>query len=972
MTAARRHYLTILFTDLSDSTRLAGALEAEQYAEVLGAFRRSCREIIPRHGGRIVQLLGDGVLAMFGYPQAHEDGGRRATEAALEMHAAVKSIRLPASAELSDLALHTGIHSGLVLLGQGDTEQGSFELLGTVPNVAARLAEAATRDEILISSETLGPERYFFATGDVRRLSLRGMAAPLAVYSVLARTGVGTRFQARLQRGLVPFVGRLAELDELESHLNATAQQGPRCVAIVGAAGLGKTRLAEEFLALASQKNWRVCRGYCESYLGAEPMQPFLQMLRSLQTPPSAAARHNADEGAAPTLLATLEHLAATGPLALFIDDWQWADAVTRQMFRSLITLTNRPMLLLVATRERAGGDPDLSGAHLIELEPFNWDEAATATAHLLRGTNPFVTEEIYRYSGGNPLFIEELCHSAADERAGESLDGIYRGAAWLETLIESRLARLQREEADLVRAAAVIGNVIPGWLFQSVTGYAIEHPLIHALAEQDFVFAGLNAGTLRFKHGITHDAVYKAVGLAERRALHLRVASCTQEYARSSSEEPFYESLAYHYAAAEDDAQAARYAELAGDKAMAASALDRAQTQYRAALKALDRLPASDDNERRWMKLAERFALACVFDPAREPLVVLRKAAERAAVRNDAAAIAHMEYWLGYLNYGLGESQATIRHCERALAAVASLDDQRLLVQIRATLGQALAAACDYTRAAPLLDEAIAIKRHFRTGTRPAVGLSYTLTCKAALLADRGDFAAADECFEDAIEAVRGANHEVEGSLFGWRSAVSLWQGQWEQARAHAARSQEVAARVRSVYLFVMSRAVSAYADWCQSRDAGALQTMTEATAWLQAREREQYISLNYGWLTEACADCGRSNDARNHAARAFLRGRKRDLLGQPMACRALARMALRASDHVTAQRYVDLSMDAARARESRHEIASTVLCQGEVAAAAQRLADARGAIERAIDEFNAMQMHWHVRQALQALARL
>jgi hypothetical protein len=185
--------------------------------------------------------------------------------------------------------------------------------------------------------------------------------------------------------------------------------------------------------------------------------------------------------------------------------------------------------------------------------------------------------------------------------------------------------------------------------------------------------------------------------------------------------------------------------------------------------------------------------------------------------------------------------------------------------MDIRTTQGQAEAAACDYDHSLLLLDEAIAVKRPHRSGTRPAVGLSYTLTCKASVLGDRGLFAQAHACFEEALDAVRGANHGVKGSLFCWQSAVYLWQGKWHEAREAALAAQLVAERVKSLYLFAMSRALWAYGGWVLERSAESVQTLIDATSWIEAREREQYISLNYGWLAEVLAASG---DTRRRAS--------------------------------------------------------------------------------------------------------
>ena len=410
-------------------------------------------------------------------------------------------------------------------------------------------------------------------------------------------------------------------------------------------------------------------------------------------------------------------------------------------------------------------------------------------------------------------------------------------GDAWLNTLIASRVARLPGAQADLVRAAAVIGNVIPSWLLESVTGCGEHDPLVRGLAEQDFIFPGEKAGTLRFKHGITRDVIYDAVGLHQRRAMHLRIAESLRQQGSSGVQEEFYEELAYHYAAGGQAADAALYAELAGDKAIAASALDRAQTQYSPRwLRSIcwSHRAATTGAGSRYRSAGFGLCVRSVEGTTRGPAPWCH-ACQPTTTRPRAGA----EYWLGYVNYALGESRVAIHHCERALEVARRVGDDPLIVQIRATLGQAEAAACDYDRSLELLDEAIAVKRLHRVSARPAVGLSYTLTCKASVLGDRGLFAQAHACFEEALDAVRNADHGVKGSLLCWRSAVYLWQGKWEDARQSASEAQRVAERVKSLYLFAMSRALWAYGSWMIKPTPESLQTIIDATSWIEARGR-------------------------------------------------------------------------------------------------------------------------------------
>jgi len=1002
----QRRYLTMLFSDLTDSTRIASTMETEDYAELLSHLRGFYTDVIPRHGGTLVQIQGDGVLAIFGYPEAREENGRQATEAALDLHDLVRALGTrPEFAHLR-LSLHTGVHAGLVLFEAGDSVRGRFELLGNATNLASRLSDVAEADELLVSEETLGPELAFFQTSERRPLMLKGRVEPLSTYRILARAAAGSRYETRARRGLVPFVGRHAELGILERNLKEAMAGEHRYVALSGPAGLGKTRLAEEFLNRAAQFGCQVHRGYCESYPSAEPLQPFLQVLRSycgldreMSAALAAEALDAALSGLDPSLLPDRQDLlralsisvpgagdevrrsspertlaalrdlvaalAASRPLVLFIDDWQWSDDVSRQVLRAIWGLAGRPIFVLISTRGFAAGDAGMSDALILDLAPFNAEEAAATIARLLPATSPFEIGEISRYAGGNPLFLEELCHSAAHERPSRPR-GARTGVAWLNTLIESRVARLPLAQIELVRTAAVIGNVIPVWLLESLTGCGERHPFVRGLAEQDFIFPAEHADALRFKHGIARDVIYNSVGLRERKALHLRVAELLQREGARGGQEELYEQLAYHFAASGNAAEAARYAELAGDKATAVSALDRAQTQYRAALVALDLLGASDEIYRRWIQIAQRLGMTCVFDPARDHLDIFRRAVDLATAHDDPDAIAHAQYWLGYINYGLGDSGVAIHHLERSLTSAAQFEEPRLILKIRATLGQAYAAACDYDKALALLDEAVAAKRQRDKGGRTAaVGYAYTLACRAAVLGDRGLFADAYACFDEALDSVSGSGHEVEGSILCWRSGVYLWQGRWEDARDAAAAAQRVAERVKSLYLYAMSQSLGAYASWCLAPGPAALQTISEATSWLETRDRGLFISLNYGWLAEGLVASGRVEEARRNAARALIRSHKQDRIGEAMACRAMARSAARGDQHKPPGHYIERAMAAARARGSPHELAVTQLCHAGIELAGDNRAMAAPLLDRAEDAFRSMGMAWHVAEA-------
>ena len=994
---ARRRHLAILFCDLSDSTTLAGAIEPERYLEILDHLKACADTIVSKHGGTIIDFHGDGFLAMFGYPEPGEFDARSATYAALEIHDAIR--RSPGAMPgrgLPPLSLHSGIHSGLVLLIEGDPAPGRFSLIGETPNVAARLSDAAGRDEILVSATTLGTER-FFETRARGHLVLQGKGEAVATYQVTGRASVTTRYEARTLGGLTPLVGRDDALLTLDRALAEAMAGRAQSVSIVAPPGLGKTRLAEEFLRRAATLGCDIHRGYCESYLSAEPLQPFVQMLRTLsRDDQEASAVHHAElaralhatgvgaGAASPTASADDSTIALCGliialaqhrPVVLFVDDWQWADEASQRVVNAVREHGQLRLLILIASRTPRETDAALRVGEVIELEPFGPADTANTIRTLLADADPFVVSEIQDLSGGNPLFIEELCHGAARDRPRAPVVTTKDNTAWLNTLIESRVARLPAAQSDLVRLAAAIGNVVPVWLFEALTGYAADHPEVRALAQRDLLYPGERPDTLRFKHGITRDVIYNSIGLSERVRTHLRVATLIRSTNPGPPRDEHLELLAYHSHEAADYGNAAYYAELAGHKAMSALALDRARTQYAAALAALDLLAFDDDVRQRWLAVAQRLGLACVYDPPREQLEIFRRAVELARHGNDVLTHARAEYWLAYVTYALGDVKAALRDCERARDVCTRYVEQApeapvvrelgaLRIQVLAMLGQTHSAACQHDTALAELDHVLEARRRHKSGGRLSAGSAYTLACKGASLGDRGRFAEAHECLAEAREAVKGGDFAVRGSVLNWQAGLYLWQGRWSEAVATGLEAFAVANHIESLYIMGMAQCITGYGRWMSDRDTRAIDAMLGATAWLEARDRRLLISFNYGWLAEALADANRFAEARVFIARALRRAAAEDRFGEAMACRAAARLPPEWRSR-TSEYYLTRAIGSAEARQSPHEIARTRLAQAQHAWAQGRRDDAERLRNEARAVFETLDMPWHAARA-------
>ncbi|OYQ23856.1 hypothetical protein CHU93_16825 [Sandarakinorhabdus cyanobacteriorum] len=912
---AVRCHLTLCFSDLCDSTAIAAGLEPEDYAALLQQLRSQCEQIIGRHGGEILRIDGDGLLAMFGHPQPHADSGRRAAMAALELHAAAAALEVGLD---RPIRLHSGIHSGTVLVQPGDLVRGRFEVLGDATNVAARLCDAAAPGEIIASAEALGADLAFFGTGPQRACAIGGNRT-VAAFSILNHTAPGNRFSARERRGLAPFTGRAEQLASVHRLLAECAAGAMHCALLIGPGGIGKTRLATAFLEGAAASGARIVRGDCDAYLGAPPLQPFLQIAAAIA--PDAVAENAA--GLAATILDWLGQQPL--PAIVMIDDWHWADDGSRAVLDMVRAAAPRGCLLLLASRNAEAALADARPLTRISLPALSTAEAGGAIAGMLPAADPFTIEALCARAGGSPLFIEELCHAARARRGVLPAD---KGNAWLDMLVQERFSRLGERERELVNVAAVIGQRVPAWLFEAVTGVAGDDPVLATLAAQDFLYA--QGDMLQFKHGLTRDAIYRAIGLNQQRALHRQVVAALDAQCAQGGEDPWLEALAYHHAAARNHERAGHYALLAGDRAMAASALDRGQAQYRAAVTAYGALAAAGGDRKPFNRVIHRFGLACVPDPAPDQIETLETAARQCG--DDPTGQTLCQYWMGTINYGLGRARQSIACLQRALITIDATGNNRLKLQLQANLGQAYLADGQVALAEHWLNRAIA-DIESASATDMSEGLAYAHACRGFLLADQGQFAASAVHYDRAETLLAGRDTPLRGSVVTQQAAVAIWQGDFAAAIAYAEAGASVGSLARSRYYMMMSLALVAFARWSGGETA-ALADLERAAAWFTSATSQQRVSLCYGWLAQIMAGQDRVADARHYAALCLARARQGDRLGEAMAFRALASLAAAGLGRHPAAHYLALANRAADARQSPRELALNRQLEAELAA--------------------------------------
>ena len=938
----QRRHLTIMFTDLSASTLVASRMEPEEYSALLEKMRDVITSIVRTHGGSTIRIEGDGLIFIFGYPEHFEDMARRAVEAALDIHDAMGLINQNSDSDGFILQLHTGIHSGVVLLKPGDLTRGRYEILGDPTNVAAYLCDFAAPGEIIISDETLGRARKFFHTSQQQSLSIAGRKEKMLISKITKR-----QLPDKLQfnEHSTPFFGREKELNWLVSFIGSKGESN-RVAIVYAGAGVGKSRLLQEFSSRVAKQGAVVHRGICEAYLGAKPLQPLEQIARSVirsafgssiddivnsrinvpanvhsmaeilvkpKTDNTQTTLNNKQYGKAFT---GLLHATTEETVIMILDDWQWVDQASKTIVKNLMNAGPENLKIILSTRTKDDVFVEMNRAKAVELQPFSSADIKGIVKCLLPSVEPFTLRRIQKYSGGNPLYLEELCHAVKDSRLGVKN---MKSGAWLNSLIYTRFSQLPSNLAQIVKSGAVIGHMIPEWLLKDLFGEQLNTKTLEALRESDFLFPAETDGYIKFKHGITRDVIYQMVGLSERQSLHKKVIEKLRSRAQKNGEQEPHDQLAYHYAQSGDAEASLHQSQIAGDIALHASALDIAQAHFR---NAMEQAEKCNSDEKTKLELLQKYGLACVVDPSWDQLPILEQAAEGAKISGRTDAIAWSEYCLGNNLYGLGIPDRSLLHFRKAYAAAQRLSDKRLSTQLLANMGQAYAAACQYDTAYEYLDQAIAIKTAMRSGKRASGGLAYALSSKGFALAEQGRYGESMKCFDEAEEALGEKKPQVKTSLLAQRACANLWNGKLDECYRLTLAGKALSYKVHSRYNYAQSVFMAIMVEFYRSGNANLIAKMIEATEWLLNDGIGQNLSLNYSCISDAFAQKGQWKKARIYAARALKRARQGDKICESQAYRALAMISKAGQCAYTPEYYIAKAHQSAKARNSVREI--------------------------------------------------
>src|SRR5713101_4046945 len=650
-----RKQVTVLFADLKGSMELLADRDPEEARKLLDPVLERMMEAVHRYEGTVNQVMGDGIMALFGAPLAHEDHAVRACYAALRMQESLK--RYTDDTRRShgvEVQIRVGLNSGeAVSLTIGSDLRMDYTAVGQTTHLAARMEQLAPPGTVRLTAETVRLAEGYVEVRSLGPIPVKGLPNPIEIFELTGAGTARTRLQAAALRGLTRFVGRDAEVEHLRRVLGRAGVGRGQVVAIVGEAGVGKSRLVYEFTHSHRVQDWLILEassvsyGKATSYLAVidllkgyfkigdrddhremrakvlgrvlgldralEPLLPPLLALLDVLVEDAAWQNLDPPQRRQRTLDAVKRLLLRESqgqPLLVVFEDLHWVDGETQALLDSLVEgLGSARLLLLVNYRpeyeHRWGSKTAYSQLRLDTLAAQSAAELLAALLGPDPGLAPLTQMLVKR---GNPFFLEETVRTLVETGALDGPRGSYRLTrpvealqvpATVQTILAARIDRLPAEEKQLLQAASVIGKHVPYALLAAIAEQpeeALRRGLAH-LQEAEFLYETQLFPDLEFtfKHALTHDVAYAGLLGERRRDLHAAVVAALERLHADRLVE-HVERLAHHARQGEVWDKAVRYLRQAGTKAFMRSANREAATCFEQALDALRRLPEHPD----------------------------------------------------------------------------------------------------------------------------------------------------------------------------------------------------------------------------------------------------------------------------------------------------------------------------------------------------------------------------------------
>jgi predicted ATPase/class 3 adenylate cyclase len=766
-----RKQVTVLFADLKGSMELLANRDPEEARQLLDPVLERMMAAVHRYEGTVNQVMGDGIMALFGAPLAHEDHAVRACYAALAMQASVKQYAGEVQ-RTKGMPLHirVGLNSGEVVVRSiGSDLHMDYTAVGQTTHLAARMEQMAMPGTILITPEVCKLAEGYIQVNSLGPVPIKGMTTPVEVAEVTGAGHVRTRLQVAAARGLTRFVGRDAELHILHQALQQAGAGRGQVVAAIGEAGVGKSRLISEFLHSPHTEGWLVLESASVSYGKATPYGPVIDLLKRycqledaddarairVKVTGQVVALDDTLQDTLPALLALLDAVpedspfltleppqrrqrtltalkrvllreSQVQPVLLVFEDLHWIDTETQALLDSLVeSLPTARLLLLVNYRPDYQHDWGRKTYYTqLRLDPLPPASAGACLQTLLGGDPSLepLKRILIAQTEGNPFFLEESVRTLVETEVLSGTPGAYHLGtsfdslpvpATVQAVLAARMDRLPAEEKRLLQIAAVIGTAVPLPLLQAIAEVpeaALHRGLAH-LQAAEFLYETRLFPELEytFTHGLTHEVAYGGLLQERRRPLHAHVVEAIEGlYPDRLTEQ--VERLAHHALRGEVWEKALTYSRQAGMKANARAANREAVSHFEQALVALRHLPERRERHEQTIDL-------CLS--LRSPLFqlgelermreYLREAETLAAALDDQRRQGWVSVGMAHYCCYTGDQDRAMDLGQRALTIATAASDGALRVDAHVRLAYAYHALGDYRRAIELLRQTVA-----------------------------------------------------------------------------------------------------------------------------------------------------------------------------------------------------------------------------------------------------------------------
>ncbi len=1010
-----RKQVTVLFCDLVSSTALADRLGPEVMHTLLSQFFELALAEVHRYEGTVNQFLGDGFMALFGAPIAHEDHGRRAVLAALGLQRQLRDHHELGESHGVELAVRMGINTGLVVVGGiGDRLRMDYTAIGDTTNLAARLQQLAPTGAILVSEATARLVEGEVALEALPPLAVKGKSVPIPAFRV---NGLGPRRPEEAvlaSTRLSPFVGRERELAVLGELLEQAASGLGQVVGIAGEAGSGKSRLLHEFRRRATRVPAARLAGRCVSYGAGVPYLPLVHALRGAweigdaDEPAEAAAKARAamtgslgilaeDDPALPHLLGLLnpaepataaaaDGSAAAGSMTaqalqgrtfaalrqwisgagrgglviLEIEDLHWADPTSEEFLSYLAEgLAGMPLLLLLTYR--SGYRPrwmDRSYATQITMRRLGERESERVVqAALQRASVPAeLARLVLAKAEGNPFFLEELTRSLLERGTwGAAAEGEAPTAVpdTIQGVLMARIDRLPDEPKRLLQAASVLGREFSARLLAAIwEGPSPMEPLLRELQRGEFVYEMPSAEEPL--HLFKHALTQEVVYqslLTSRRQALHAAAGRALEELHAGRLDEVCAGLAHHYSQSGEAAKAVDYLSLLAEQAAARYSHAEAAKALYEALENAERLPA-ERRDAAALEIVRRLAVS-LLPLARFPEArdLLAHHRSRLAAVDDPRLAGAIEFWLALYHSYLGDQAAAAEAAGRAAATARACGDLETEGKARYVLARDGFVTGRFAAAISTGQEAAALLAH--CGERWWRGQTHWAIGFNQYALGRWQEALAEMAKAHSIGEV------LEEPRLDTSWSVGYFHATMGEPEAGIEACQRALARSRDPLNLTAAQGFLGYAQLERGDLDAAREALEPAVATFEASGFDQLAGWLATFLAEVYARQGRFDEGRERARRALEAAERTGFgYGANLARRALGRVALAAGDRAEAAACLGAALDGFDALGVAMEAARTRLDLADLAAAADDARTAAAELARARRAFSDLRL--------------